>query len=117
VEQQIMSELTNQIESRKEIKYDHLPNPGIGKLGFRIDAVWKKILGQLANYREMHGHCNVPQRYSENTKLCTWVSTQRKQYKLHIKGKKSQMTLPRIQELESLGFEWNPRSFSRGKAF
>jgi hypothetical protein len=66
---------------------------------------WEDGLSQLADYRKIHGHCNVPHRYSENTQLGMWVTRQRHQYKLHIKGKKSQMTLSRIQELESLGFE------------
>jgi hypothetical protein len=69
-------------------------------------TAWKDRLSELADYRRIQGHCNVPQRYSENIKLATWVATQRKQYRLHSKGKKSQMTLPRIQALESLGFEW-----------
>jgi hypothetical protein len=67
---------------------------------------WENRLRELAEYRKIHGHCNVPRGYSENTKLATWVSTQRKHYKLRLEGKKSQITLPRIQEPKSLGFEW-----------
>jgi predicted chitinase len=78
-------------------------------LGFELGsraASWKDRLRELADYRKIHGHCNVPHNYSENSKLGCWVSTQRTQYKLRAEGKKSQITLPRIQELESLGFEW-----------
>jgi hypothetical protein len=63
-------------------------------------------LSELANYRKVHGHCNVPWRYNENSKLATWVATQRYQYSLHLKGKPSKITLPRIQALTRLGFEW-----------
>jgi hypothetical protein len=73
---------------------------------------WEACLRELADYRKIHGHCNVPDRYSKNTKMANWVSTQRKQYNLHVKGKKgktSNMTLSRIQELERLGFEWDTR--------
>jgi hypothetical protein len=63
-------------------------------------------LSELADYRRIHGHCNVPKSYSENSRLATWVVHQRSQYMLHVKGKPSQMTLPRIEELESLGFKW-----------
>jgi hypothetical protein len=52
------------------------------------------------------GHCNVPKNYSENTTLAHWVANQRRQYKEHEEGKASSMTAFRIQELESLGFEW-----------
>jgi hypothetical protein len=79
-------------------------------LGFEWDfhgTAWDDRLNELANYRKIHGHCNVPKRYSENTKLGRWVGTQRKHYKFHLEGKESQITLPRIQELESLGFEWD----------
>jgi hypothetical protein len=69
-------------------------------------------LSELADYRQVHGHCNVPQKYSENNKLGKWVALQRSQYSLYLKGKTSQITLPRIQALESLGFEWKP-SISR----
>jgi hypothetical protein len=90
-------------------------------VGFEWDiygATWADRLSDLADYHKIHGgHCNVPKSYSENTKLGTWVANQKKNYKFHIKGKKSQRTLPRIQELESFGFEWNPQSISRGKGF
>jgi hypothetical protein len=70
------------------------------------DSAWEDRLSELADYRKIHGHCNVPTKYSENTKLGAWVGTQRTQYKLHAEGKTSSMTLPRIQELERLGIEW-----------
>jgi hypothetical protein len=74
---------------------------------WRGASAWKDRLTELAHYRKIHGHCNVPQRYSKNPKLGAWVGTQRKQYKLRLEGKKSAMTLSHIQQLESLNFEWN----------
>jgi hypothetical protein len=68
---------------------------------------WKDHMSELLDYHDIHGHCNVPKRYSENTKLANWVSYQRQQYKLHEKGKPSQITTLRIQKLESSGFAWN----------
>jgi hypothetical protein len=86
-------------------------------LGFEWDcygAAWEDRLSELAYYRKIHGHCNVPQRYSDNTKLANWVSVQRNQYRLHVEGKRSWMTPLRIQALVSLGFQWKA-SISRGK--
>jgi hypothetical protein len=77
-------------------------------------SAWDDLLSELADYRKIHGHCNVPQRYSENTKLAKWVKHQRTHCRFHLEGKASPMTLSRIQELESLGFEWKP-SISRRK--
>jgi hypothetical protein len=69
---------------------------------------WEDRLGELADYRVKHGHCNVPKSYSsKNTNLGEWIKTQRTQYRLHLEGKTSPMTPFRIQELESLGFEWD----------
>jgi hypothetical protein len=78
-----------------------LESVGIGSV-----LTWEDRLSELADFQIIHGHCNVPKRFSENTQLGNWVGTQRKQYKLHIEGKTSYMTLSRIHELESLGFEW-----------
>jgi hypothetical protein len=82
----------------------------LASLGFEWDShsvTWEERLSQLGDYRKVHEHCNVPRRYSENTKLSFWVMAQRKQYKLRQEGKKSFMTPFRIQELASLGFEWD----------
>jgi hypothetical protein len=68
-------------------------------------AAWEDHLSELADYRKIRGHCNVPVCYSENIKLGTWVKSQKKNYKLHREGKASPMTTLRIQALESLGFE------------
>jgi hypothetical protein len=70
---------------------------------------WEVRLSELADYRKVHGHCNVPQKYGENAKLARWVTHQRSQYSLHQEGETSQITLPRIQALESLGFGWRNR--------
>jgi hypothetical protein len=59
-------------------------------------------MSELVDYRQIHGHCNVP-RNGKNTNLSCWVKKQRANYKLHLVGKKSPMTPFRIQKLESLG--------------
>jgi hypothetical protein len=69
-------------------------------------SVWEDRLSELAEYRRIHGHCNVPLNCSENAKLATWVANQRKEYRSRVKGKTSHITPARIQELECLGFKW-----------
>jgi hypothetical protein len=66
-------------------------------------AAWEDRLSELADYRKIHGHCNVPKRYIENIQMGYWVSKQRNNYR---------MTLTRIQKLESLGFEWSSHGTS-----
>jgi hypothetical protein len=90
------------------------------RLGFKWDccgATWEDRLSELADYRRIHGHCNVPQRYSKNTKLGRWAIAQRTQYRFHKEGKKCQMTIPRIQELESLGFRMGQPRGSLDRSF
>jgi hypothetical protein len=80
-------------------------------LGFEWDShgtAWEDRLNELADYRIVHGHCNVPQRYKENIMLATWVTTQRRNYRLRQEGKSSPMTPFRIQALNRLDFEWKP---------
>jgi hypothetical protein len=87
------------------------------RLGFEWDSHgtnWEDRLSELADYRAVHGHCNVPQRYKENAMLATWVTTQRRNYRLKLEGKSSPMTPFRIQALNKLDFEWKP-TFSRRK--
>jgi hypothetical protein len=81
-------------------------------LGFewtRLGPTLEDRLSELVDYRKINGHCNVPKNYSENAILANWVRKQRYQYGLHREGKTSSMTTLRIQELESLGFEWDGR--------
>jgi hypothetical protein len=59
--------------TRKE-RIDDFPYPGIESLGLgRFGAAWEDRLSELADYRKIQGHCNVPWGYSENTGLATWV--------------------------------------------
>jgi hypothetical protein len=71
-----------------------------------LHSIWEERLSELAVYCKTHGNCNVSKGNKAYSTLANWVATQRKEYKLHVTSKASHMTLPRIQELESLGFEW-----------
>jgi hypothetical protein len=93
----------------KKSSMTHSRIQALESLGFEWDLsgiAWEDRLSELADYRKIHGHCNVPYNYSENVKLAGWVKVQRQQYKFQHERKRSAMTLPRIQALESLGFEW-----------
>lgn len=85
-------------------------------IGFVWDsqgAAWGDRLNELEDFRRSYMHCNVPSNFSDNPRLATWIKCQRRQYKLYMEGKPSNMTPQRIQHLESLGFEWELRSYKK----
>jgi hypothetical protein len=82
-------------------------------LGFVWDshaAVWEERLRELLEFRQVHGHCNVPSTFPENPQLTVWVKCQRRQYKLFRTGKRASVTTDRMTKLTNLGFSWNPRN-------
>jgi hypothetical protein len=86
------------------------------EIGFVWDsqgAAWGERLNELKEFRNNVGHSNVPSNFTSNPQLATWVKCQRRQYKLYMEGKPSNMTQARIQELEDIGFEWLLRSYKK----
>jgi hypothetical protein len=80
------------------------------RIGFVWDphlTSWEDRLGELKEYRQVNGHCNVPSNHQLNPRLAAWVKSQRRQYKLSLSGEPSNIMLGRILDLESLGFRWN----------
>jgi len=63
---------------------------------------WKKMLEVLKDYKEEHGHCNVPLRWNVNKGLGHWVIGQRMRYK------KGNLSDDYVKRLEGLGFVWDP---------
>jgi len=71
-----------------------------------LASIWSVGFQEMCEFKAKYGHCLVPQRYAANPELGSWVKVQRANYRLHHEGKSSSMTEERIQDLESVGFEW-----------
>jgi len=67
---------------------------------------WDERFADLCQYKEEHGHANVPQLYPI---LGHWVHRQRKDYRNRKLGKKNSMTDEKIKQLNELGFVWLTR--------
>ena len=81
-------------------------------------AQWKSNFQKLVQYKELNGHCRVPQRYTiDDVNLGTWVSTQRQNYGKFLAGKYSPMTQERIDRLNSIGFDWGTAQIGWEKSF
>lgn len=69
---------------------------------------WENMFQMLVQYKEQHGHTNVPRGYDGSTidgrPLGTWLMNQRKDYKVGT------MDTTRYQKLEALGIVWDPRA-------
>jgi len=70
---------------------------------------WERRFRELVEYKAVHGDCEVPQNYSQNTSLGTWVNKQRMEQKNRIEGKNSSLNDARLERLESIGFRWAKR--------
>jgi hypothetical protein len=78
---------------------------------------WMDHWKMLKEYRDKHGHVQVPTHYADNPKLGRWVHTQRHQRRLQQKMKKSCMTQGRVDLLDQLEFSWEVRpSLERPRA-
>jgi hypothetical protein len=77
-------------------------------------AAWMERWSELYEFRQQHGHSNVPSNFEFNRHLSIWVKCQRRQYKLYRAGEPSNMTIDRIQKLNSLEFNWDPRNIIIG---
>jgi hypothetical protein len=76
---------------------------------------WETRIQQLLEYKEQHGHLEIPVRYKENPSLGKFVHNTREQYKTFLrlqegqqngsaKPKKCPLTAERVAQLEHLGF-------------
>jgi hypothetical protein len=63
-----------------------------------LAAAWDEKYAELVAYKEVHGHCNVPQ---DNGSLGSWCNNQR--------NRRNNLTPDRIAQLDALGFCWQFR--------
>jgi len=83
-------------------------------LGFEWDPrseQWEEVFARLVKFKERVGHCRVPEKWKEDPRLGTWVTTQR------AVRTRDRLSLDRIQRLDALGFEWDPISASWEEMF
>jgi hypothetical protein len=62
---------------------------------------WQRMLERLIEFKDTHGHCNVPQKSGSDKRLGKWVNTQRTHFK------RGTLKPDRIQQLKKIGFVWN----------
>jgi superfamily II DNA or RNA helicase len=87
-----------------------LPDPRIARLesiGFVWDplgAVWEQKFLELAAFKKIYGHCDVPQKYAGNKPLATWLAGQRQACR------SNELAASRVMRLTALGVVWEPNA-------
>mmetsp|Transcript_9203 Transcript_9203/g.13821 ORF Transcript_9203/g.13821 Transcript_9203/m.13821 type:complete len:761 (+) Transcript_9203:61-2343(+) len=75
---------------------------------------WIEMFNRLKVYRELTGHCDVPQWCPGNQELGSFVASQREQYRYFQEGKSfTLMTDEKVAMLMSIGFVWDPSLYSQ----
>lgn len=67
---------------------------------------WETNFFKLLEYMKQHGNCHIE---TKKSKLGSWASTQRVEYKRYIQGAHSRMTEKKIKMLEMIGFNWESK--------
>mmetsp|Transcript_13386 Transcript_13386/g.17033 ORF Transcript_13386/g.17033 Transcript_13386/m.17033 type:complete len:429 (-) Transcript_13386:177-1463(-) len=70
---------------------------------------WDRKFNDLLEFKQQHGHCDVPQTYAPNPKLGVWVNKQRMEHKNREDGNISTLTDERLERLQGIGFRWAKR--------
>ena len=70
---------------------------------WELHTDWDTRFQELVEFRDVYGHCNVPQKYLTNPSLGAWVAQQRRRYKSFT------LSSERIAALEGLGMVWELR--------
>jgi Helicase associated domain len=73
---------------------------------YETEKNWNDRYAELVQWKETHGHCNVPQ---SDPNLGKWVKMQRDYYNNTAEGRtqrKGSLTQDKIEKLEAIGFEW-----------
>ena len=65
------------------------------------DERWEEMFRKLEEFKEEHGHCNVPDHNKKNPQLGVWVVHQR------VAKAEEKLTPERERRLEGLGFAWS----------
>lgn len=74
------------------------------------EAQFEQHLADLAEFKRIHGHCDVPAKYEKNPQLGNWINNMRQSYKARQTGGTTRprrgLTQERVDKLEALGFRW-----------
>jgi hypothetical protein len=71
-----------------------------------LDIEWADRMRQLDEFKDEHGHLNVPRTYTKYKNLGAWVAKVRERYRFHG-GHSSERIQSRLEDLFEIGFIWD----------
>ena len=94
--------------NQQRTRSEQLPADKKGKLdsirfAWSLARTWEENYELLKEYKDKHGHCNVPRTYKQDPKLGQWVNNQR--------HRKNRLPADKIEMLDSIGFSWKITRF------
>lgn len=107
------AELATWVRNQRAAKTHN--RPIIAERGKRLDEIgfvwrlvernaWERMFDRLVGFKNLHGHCKVPQKGGADKLLGKWVNTQRKHFK------RGTLKQERVQQLREIGFVWNTKA-------
>ena len=72
---------------------------------------WDEQFSELLDFKQDWGHCDVPQRYANNTNIGKWVYGRRWQCRLLKSSEQSVISNERIVQFEKDGLQWISNSW------
>jgi hypothetical protein len=90
---------------KRKGKLDRRQIAQLNKLGIvwelRPKPTWSEMYAALAEYKKVHGDCNVPRDWPRNPFLGAWIPRQREARKTNL------LEQGHIEQLDKLGFAWD----------
>jgi hypothetical protein len=92
------------------------------RLGFELGiciTAWENRLSELANYREIHGHCNDPKNDSKNAKLGWWVTSHNPKETIQVAKRRKDIVYDHLPNpgIRKLGFRMGGLRHPLGRPF
>jgi hypothetical protein len=73
---------------------------------------WDGRYRQLLQFKEDHGHCDVPTTIEKYKRLSSWVQHQRAERRKKLNGKKSRLSEEKEALLNDAGFIWSSKEWN-----
>ena len=91
------------VQRNKQDRLSHEFRQRLDDVGFIWDPfseAWEEGFGKLLQFKELEGHCRVPQKFKlDGVNLGNWVS--------HQRMTKDRLSPERKQRLDDIGFIWD----------